>query len=53
MKEMIKILDDFFEVRDHLQCGNEKCFYDGQWCYHFTDKDLEELKKLINQYEKN
>lgn len=45
---MNKILDDFFQVKEHLQCGNPDCKYNGEWCYHFTDKDLKELKRLLS-----
>lgn len=31
------------EIIDHLTCGNEKCFYDGEWCYHLTDKEFNKI----------
>lgn len=46
-----KIKKEMFEVTDHLRCGNENCFYDGEWCYHFTDKDLDKLIDIIKSYE--
>lgn len=33
------------EITDHLTCGNEQCFYDGEWCYHLTDKEFNEIFK--------
>jgi len=46
-ERILTILNDYFENTDHLQCGNPDCKYDGGWCYHFTDKDLEELKNRL------
>ena len=49
IRETVEILDNYFEVKEHLQCGNENCFYYGEWCYHFTDKDLEKIKASLNK----
>lgn len=40
------------EITDHLTCGNEKCFYDGKWCYHLTDKEFDKMIKFLESYSK-
>lgn len=35
------------EIKDHLTCGNDQCFYDGEWCYHLTDKEFEKMIKFM------
>ena len=37
------------EIKDHLTCGNDQCFYDGEWCYHFTDKEFEKMVKFLEK----
>lgn len=39
------------EIEDHLTCGNEQCFYDGQWCYHLTDKEFDKMINFLEEYE--
>lgn len=40
------------EITDHLTCGNEQCFYDGEWCYHLTDIEFNKMINFLEQYEK-
>ena len=37
------------EIEDHLTCGNEKCYYDGKWCYHLTDKEFDKMIKFLEE----
>jgi hypothetical protein len=34
------------EIKDHMTCGNDQCFYDG-WCHHLTDKEFEKMVKFL------
>lgn len=38
------------EIEDHLTCGNEKCYYDGRWCYHLTDKEFDKMINFLKQF---
>lgn len=38
---------------DHLTCGNQLCFYDGEWCYHLTDREFNKMINFLEQFEIN
>ena len=46
--ELIKAFRKEFEpeIKDHMTCGNDKCFHDG-CCYYLTDKEFEKIIKFL------
>ena len=41
------------EIKDHMTCGNDKCMYGGEWCYHLTDIEFERMVKFLEDENKD